>query len=290
MPTPPHNYTDNTRGPRLQKVMAQAGIASRRDCEAMIEAGRVTVNGDRVTRLPAWVDPFQDRVEVDGEPLVKPKKSTRKFATAGKLYVMVHKPRGVLSTNDDPEGRQRLIDLIDPAVVPRGVRLFPVGRLDADSTGLILMTNDGELTHRLTHPSFGVTKRYLVSVRGRLVDDDLAKLRRGLFLPSKKHADRDTAPKRASMQSVAILRHETDRTRGDRTTLAVTLTEGQNREIRRLLARVGFKVRKLKRTALGPVRLKGLTPGNWRMLTHQEVGALRRAARLTGKPRPPTTT
>ncbi|MEM1108146.1 MAG: pseudouridine synthase [Planctomycetota bacterium] len=283
MPSKPpadHGYTDNARGIRLQKAMANAGIASRRDCEVMIEDGRVTVNGERITRLPAWVDPFQDRVEVDGEPLIKPKKSTKTFASAGKVYIMVHKPRGVLSTNDDPEGRRRLIDLIDPSAVPPGVRLFPVGRLDADSTGLILMTNDGELTHRLTHPSFGVTKRYLVSAKGRLVDDDLKKLRKGLVLADQKRAgskDAGNASKKASMESVSILRHETDRTRGDRTTLGVTLTEGQNREIRRLLARVGIKVKKLKRTAIGPVRLKGLAPNEWRMLNQQEVWALRRA-------------
>jgi len=350
---PQHSYTDNTRGIRLQKAMANAGIASRRECETMIVDGRVTVNGDRITKLPAWVDPFEDRVEVDGEPLIKPKKSSKRFASAGKVYIMVHKPRGVLCTNDDPEGRRKLIDLIDPSAVPRGVRLFPVGRLDADSTGLILMTNDGELTHRLTHPSFGITKRYLVSAKGRLVEEDLTRLRKGLILthrtapgsyspgsdnaanrgseggghdgyektpgpssdafpgkapgrsawsaatqnkaqsqtPSpapayKKPAGKTTASdgkpaiKRAAMQAVTILRHETDRTRGDRTTLAVTLTEGQNREIRRLLARVGIKVRKLKRTALGPVRLKGLAPSEWRMLSNQEIWALRRAVKL----------
>ncbi|MEM7625747.1 MAG: pseudouridine synthase [Planctomycetota bacterium] len=280
MPKPDHPYTDNARGLRLQKAMASAGIASRRECEQLIEDGRVTVNGDRVTKLPAWIDPFEDRVEVDGEPLIKPKKSAKKFASAGKMYVMVHKPRGVLSTNDDPEGRRRLLDLIDPSAIPRGVRLYSVGRLDADSTGLILMTNDGDLTHRLTHPSFGVTKRYLVSVKGRLVDDDLKKLRKGLILSDQK------AGKRAAMESISILRHETDRARGDRTTLSVTLTEGQNREIRRLLARVGIKVRRLKRTAVGPLRLKGLAPGEWRLLTNPEVWALRRAVGVKPKKQP----
>ena len=291
---PQHDYADDSRGLRLQKAMANAGIASRRECEALIEAGRVTVNGERITRLPAWVDPFEDRVEVDGEPLIKPRKSTKKFVTAGKLYLMVHKPRNVLSTNDDPEGRRVLLDLIPPTVVPAGTRLFPVGRLDADSTGLILMTNDGELTHRLTHPSFGITKRYLVSAKGRLVEDDLAKLRKGLVLADRapgsaaKKSGKDAGPsarptgggKKAAMESVSILRHETDRQRGDRTTLAVTLTEGQNREIRRLLARVGIKVKKLKRTAVGPLRLKGLAPGEWRSLQPAEVHALRRAVKM----------
>lgn len=306
-PKPTHSYTDNARGIRLQKAMANAGIASRRECETIIEDGRVTINGERIRQLPAWADPFEDRIEVDGEPLIKPKTSTKKFASSGKVYIMVHKPRGVLSTNDDPEGRRRLIDLIDPSAIPRGVRLFPVGRLDADSTGLILMTNDGELTHRLTHPSFGVTKRYLVSAKGRLVEDDLKKLRKGLVLadrtpgrptkpgtpkPIQKPSGEKTSVrsnsggggggKKASMESVQILRHETDRTRGDRTTLSITLTEGQNREIRRLLARVGIKVKKLKRTSLGPVRLKGLAPSQWRMLNTQEVWALRRAVKIKG--------
>ena len=166
-----HNYNDNTRGPRLQKVMANAGIAARRECEAIIEAGRVTVNGERITALPAWVDPYDDRVEVDGEPLVKPRKpgpSGKQWSTAGKVYVMVHKPKGFITTDDDPYGRNRVIDLIDAGTFPKHVRLHAVGRLDGDSTGLILLTNDGELTHRLTHPSFGVTKRYLVMVKGRV--------------------------------------------------------------------------------------------------------------------------
>jgi pseudouridine synthase len=282
---PNPSYTDNSRGLRLQKALANAGVASRRECEALIEAGRVTVNGTRITKLPAWVDPFEDRLALDGEPVAKPKASTAKFATAGKAYLMVHKPRGVISTNDDPQGRKRLIDLIPANAVPGNTRLYPVGRLDADSTGLILLTNDGELTHRVTHPSYGLTKRYLVSVKGRLVESDLARLRKGLHLteqrPDKKPAERGT--KKAAMESVRILRHETDRQRGDRTTVSVTLTEGQNREIRRLLARVGLKVRKLKRTAVGPIRLKGLAPGDWRPLSREEVGALRRAVKLHRK-------
>ena len=279
-------YADAERGIRLQKAMANAGVASRRECEALIEAGRVSINGTRVTRLPAWVDPFEDRIELDGEPIARPKKSTQKFVTAGKLYVMVHKPRGVLCTNDDPQDRKRVLDLVPPSVIPAGVRLYPVGRLDADSTGLILLTNDGELTHRLTHPSFGITKRYLVSVKGRLGEDDLVRLRKGLILADQRperRGDAERGGRKASMENVRIVRHETDRQRGDRTTLGITLAEGQNREIRRLLARLGIKVRKLKRTAVGPVRLTGLAPSEWRMLQNHEVGQLRRAAQLHKK-------
>lgn len=278
-PKSDHPYTDNARGIRLQKAMANAGVASRRECEAIIETGRVSVNGDRVATLPAWVDPFEDQIEMDGEPIAAAKQSSKKFATAGKHYVMVHKPRGVISTNDDPEGRPRVIDLVH---MP-GARLFPVGRLDADSTGLILLTNDGELTHRLTHPSFGITKRYLVSVKGHVEEKDLAKLREGLTLAFHAADAAKPTVKKAAMESVRIVKQETDRQRGDRTTLSITLTEGQNREIRRLLARLGYKVRKLKRTAIGPIRLKGLAPSQWRPLAREEVGALRRAAGLRGQ-------
>jgi pseudouridine synthase len=166
-----------------------------------------------------------------------------------------------------------VIDLVD---LPGRTRLFPVGRLDADSTGLMLLTNDGDLANRLTHPRYGVSKQYEVKVRGRLTEHDVRKLRDGLVLADRKAQQ---GGKRAAMQRVSILRHETDRTRGDRTTLLVTLTEGQNREIRRLLARLGFKVRKLKRTAIGPVRLKGLALGQWRLLTAGELRALKRAAK-----------
>ncbi len=279
-----HDYTDKSRGVRLQKALAEAGVASRRECEAMIEAGRVKVNGDVVDTLPAWVDPANDRLEVDGEPVTKPRSATSGRKTAGKHYVMLHKPRRVVSTVTDEPGKDRttVVDLVE---LPGRPRLYPVGRLDADSTGLILLTDDGDLTQRLTHPRFGVTKRYLVSVKGKLNEDDVAKLRKGLVLADQKRVrkhgpEQNAHGKRASFENVRIIRHETDRARGDRTTLGVELTEGQNREIRRLLARLGFKVRKLKRTAVGPVQLKGLSPGHWRLLTTREVQQLRKATRL----------
>ena len=271
----PAEFTDASRGIRLHKALADAGVASRRACEQLVEAGRVTVNGQRITALPAWVDPDNDRIEVDGEPVARPRKTTRGDVTH--VYVMVNKPKRVVSTNSDPEGRTRVIDLVD---LPGRTRLFPVGRLDADSTGLILLTNDGELTNRLTHPRYGVTKHYEVSVRGKLTKDDVQRLQDGLILADRKAElmGKKKTVKRAAMEQVRILGYETDRTRGDRTTLSVTLREGQNREIRRLLARLGIKVRKLKRTAIGPVRLKGLAVGQWRMLNAAELRALRRAA------------
>ncbi len=279
-----HDYQDKSRGARLQKVLAEAGVASRRDCEALIEAGRVRVNGQVVKTLPAWVDAAQDRLEVDGEPVAKSRAARSGKKTAGKHYVLLHKPRKVVSTVEDEPGKDRttVADLVD---MPGAARLYPVGRLDADSTGLILMTDDGELTHRLTHPRFGITKRYLVSVKGKLDPRDLERLTKGLVLADRKALDKHgpaaNAGKRASFERVRIIAHETDRTRGDRTTLSVTLSEGQNREIRRLLARLGFKVRKLKRTALGPLQLKGLAPGQWRPLTPAEVKSLRKATRVS---------
>ena len=300
-----HDYTDNTRGIRLQKAMAESGLASRRACEELIEAGRVTVNGTQVKELPAWVDPAQDTIKVDGESLPRTPRSRRgKENTAiGKTYVMVNKPRGVISTNDDPEGRKRVIDLVEDSTLSRK-RLFPVGRLDADSTGMILLTDDGELTHRLTHPSFEATKEYRVTVKGRVSIKDLEKLRKGIYLASpseiskSKSAEGASAPgsktdpsqgptprnksdaKKATVEGVRILRVETDRTGGDRTMLAITLHEGQNREIRRVLARLDLKVTKLKRIAIGPLQMKTLRSGSWRELTGPEVRKLRKSVGL----------
>lgn len=272
-PNIPAEFTDASRGVRLQKAMAEAGVASRRDCEAMVTEGRVTVNGQMVAALPAWVDPACDRIEVDGRPI---QKKTGKSLAGGAhkpVYLLVNKPRNVISTSDDPQGRPTVLDLID---VPMKQRLFAVGRLDADSTGLLLLTNDGELAQRLTHPRYEVTKRYRVVVRGRIEDGDLAKLRKGLLLAH----DRGGKVKRAAMESVRIIKHQTDRTQGDKTVLEITLAEGQNREIRRLLARVGLKVRRLERTALGPLKLKGIARGQWRPLDTKELGMLRKAAGL----------
>jgi len=270
----PAELTDKRRGERLSKAIAGAGVASRRDVEALIAAGRVFVNGQPVTRMPAWVDLEVDRVEVDGEAIGP--RHTR--AKGGRLtYVMLHKPKRVITTTRDPEGRANVLDLIDlPAT--RAGRLFPVGRLDADSTGLILLTNDGDLAHHLTHPRYEVPKRYQLSVRGIVEDADIEKLRRGLIL-----ATRGKPSRKVSMAQVKLIRRIRDAKHGDRTSLMVTLREGQNREIRRLVARLGYKVRRLERVALGPLRLKGLATGQWRMLTGQEVRELYGASGLKGE-------
>ncbi len=277
--TVPVELTDASRGKRLQKVLAEAGVASRRDCEEMITAGRVTVNGQPVTALPAWVDERSDRVTVDGRPIRRP--SRHPDPDRDYVYVLLNKPRNVVTTTSDPHSRRCVTDLVD---LGRPVRLFPVGRLDADSTGLILLTNDGLLTQRLTHPRYGVPKRYVVSVRGRLNEEDFALLRKGLHLtdprtesPPVHGGDRQRPPrmKRASVDRIRSLGFQRDRNAVERTKLEITLHEGQNRQIRRLLARLGYKVRRLQRVGIGSLTIKGLSVGSWRLLDRYEVRRLR---------------
>lgn len=234
-------------GERLQKVLAAAGIGSRRECEALIEQGRVTVDGTVVRRLGTRVDPGQHRIVVDGEPV----------RTEDRAYYLLNKPRGFLTTNFDPGGRPLWLDLIN--ALPH--RLFSVGRLDRESDGLLLLTNDGELTHRLTHPSFGVPKTYVVQVAGRPDPEDLVKLRRGIHL----------AEGRVSVDSVRRAG-----TRGRSTLLEIVLSEGRNREIRRMLARLGHKVLRLTRHAIGPITDRGLKPGEYRKLRPDEIEVLRK--------------
>lgn len=265
---------------RLQKAMAEAGVAARRDCEQLILDGRVRVNGAAVTTLPCFIDPATDRVELDGVALDLPTVSAAARSATAKppIYVLLNKPKGVITTTSDPEGRRNVMDLLPPAL-RHEERLFPVGRLDADSTGLLLITNDGDLAFQLAHPKFGLTKEYRVTCRGLATQEQLETLRRGLYLLTPG-SDGSTTPKRASLESVRILKRLVDRARGDRTLLSVTLREGQNREIRRLLARVGLKVKELQRVAIGPLRLTGLglKPGESKLLGKRDVDKLRAAA------------
>lgn len=267
---------------RLQKVLADAGIASRRDCELAVQAGRVRVNGRTVRELPCWVRPDNDLVEWDGEIVDV---SRRARLDQSYLYFAVNKPKGVISTARDPQGRPQVVGLV-AASLPRGQRVYPVGRLDADSTGLMLLTNDGELAHRLAHPRYGIEKAYRVTVEGPLDAEVIATLKRGMYLadPSaiahSKGGRRSGGAKRAAMESLRVLHTTKDRRSGGLSLLSVTLKEGQNREIRRLLARVGLKVRKLERVSIGPLQLKGLKPGAHRPLAPSEVAALKRAVLL----------
>ncbi|NLF32616.1 MAG: rRNA pseudouridine synthase [Planctomycetes bacterium] len=239
---------------RIQKYLAGAGIDSRRACEELVAEGRVRVNGRVVDKLPIFVRPDADRVEVDGVTVRPPK------AAAGPVYILVNKPKGVVSTNKDPSGRPRVIDLAGD--VP--TRVFPVGRLDADSTGIILLTNDGDLANRISHPRYGLVKTYVVEVDGEVSGEAIERIKKGLYLDGK----------RTSGAAVKVLRRQ-----AARTLLEVRLKEGRNREIRRMLARLNYKVRALRRTAIGPITDRGIKTGNSRPLTGKEVAALKRATR-----------
>jgi 23S rRNA pseudouridine2605 synthase len=230
-------------GIRLQKVLAQAGLGSRRVCEDLIDARRVRVNGD-VAVLGRRVDPEVDVVEVDGAQI---------GVKAGLVHYLLNKPAGFITTASDPQGRPTVVDL-----VPSDPRVFPVGRLDADSEGLLLLTNDGDLTHRLTHPSFGVEKEYLAEVEGTPTRGTLRRLREGVELE-----DGVTAPAKASLQPPHLL--------------TLVIHEGRNRQVRRMCEAVGHPVRRLVRTRIGPITDRTLPPGKWRELTQAEVRAIETA-------------
>lgn len=236
-------------GERLQKVLARAGFGSRRTAEDLIAAGRVRVNGV-VAHLGTRADPERDLVEVDGAPV-----GTR----AGLVHYLLNKPRGVVATARDPEGRPTVVDL-----VPSKPRVFPVGRLDADTEGLLLLTNDGELAYRLTHPSFGVEKEYLAEVEGRPSRGALRRLREGVDLD-----DGRTAPAKASLVADSALR--------------LVIHEGRKRQVRRMCAAVGHPVRRLVRVRIGPLTDRSLGPGEWRRLTQAEVRSLERATARPGR-------
>lgn len=244
-PAPP----SKPAGPeRIQKVLAAAGYGSRRSCEELVLDGRVTVNGKRLTELPILVVPQADDIRVDGQPIRKQRH----------VYFMLNKPRGVLTTSNDPGGRRLAIDLL-PGVKER---VFSVGRLDAEDTGLLLMTNDGDLAERLTHPRYGVEKTYDAEVAGRLTPEDIEKLHRGMWMDGGR-----TQPARIRIMH-----------RGPRLThLHITLREGRNREVRRVLARLGHNVRRLKRIRLGPLLLRGVGVGKYRPLSPIEIETLQRA-------------
>jgi len=231
-------------GEKLQKVLARSGLASRRVCEEMIDEGRVTVNG-RVAMLGARVDAETDVVEVDGAPV---------GVAPGLVYYLLNKPVGVVSTAHDPQHRPTVVQM-----VPQDHRVFPVGRLDTDTEGLLILTNDGPLTQRLTHPSFGVEKEYLAEVEGEPTAGVLRALRDGVELD-----DGLTAPARVALVNA--------------TTIRLTIHEGRNRQVRRMLEAVGHPVRRLVRTRVGPLSDRHLRPGTWRELHPSEVRDLAMAA------------
>lgn len=234
-------HDDAPGAERLQKVMAQRGYGSRRACEILIEAGRVKVNGE-VAVLGRRIDPENDLVEVDGRPApVRP----------GLVYYLLNKPTGVITTSRDTHGRTTVLEL-----VPAEPRVFPVGRLDVDTEGLLLITNDGELTNRLTHPSFGVEKEYLATVEGGLVGAGAMRaLRDGVELD-----DGITAPAKVSQPEPGMLR--------------LTIHEGRNRQVRRMCEAVGHPVSRLVRVRIGPLTDRRLKPGEWRTLETEELHQL----------------
>ncbi|MFZ9916597.1 MAG: pseudouridine synthase, partial [Phycisphaerales bacterium] len=248
-----HDFADKSRGERLQKVLADAGVASRRECEELILGGAVTVNDHLVDSLPAWVDPDNDRVEVHGRPLRKPEKH---------VYIVLFKPRGTVCTNSDPEGRPRAIDLVQH---PSRPRLYCVGRLDLDASGLLVLTNDGEFANRLTHPRFGVTKGYDLVIDGSLGNEDIARIEREIFKAGRGSEMRS---------SLRLLKRDRDKT-----TVHLELAEHRNLQIKPLMMEVGHPVNKMRRTSFGPLKLKGLAVGEWRELTSREVEQLRSASR-----------
>ena len=236
---------------RLQKVLAHAGVASRRASEALIEQGRVTVNGQTVTVLGFKVDPQRDVIAVDGQRLPKP--------SAKLVYIMLNKPRDVLTTVSDDRGRQTVVNLVDVEE-----RVYPVGRLDLKSEGLILLTNDGELAEKLTHPRSHLEKEYLVLVAGRPSTPTLARWRRGEIEVEGKPVGR------AVVERLKI--------EGDNTWLKIILTEGRKRQIREVAKALGHPVRKLERVRIGPIKLGHLKPGRWRHLNSVEVQRLKAAS------------
>jgi 23S rRNA pseudouridine2605 synthase len=243
--TSPRSQPDEAGGVRLQKVLAAAGVASRRACEIMISEGRVEVNGRLVLEQGTRVDPDRDVIRVDGSRIPPPRRHQ---------YLVLNKPRGVVSTMADPVGRRTLAEFL----IGRE-RLFHVGRLDTDSEGLLILTNDGEFAHRLAHPSYEVPKTYLVEVAGVVNQATLRRLRGGISL--------DDGPVRPT--GVTLVSTGTDRS-----LIKITLHEGRNHIVRRTMEAVGHPVRRLSRTGIGPVRLGNLKVGEVRDLTRDELGGL----------------
>jgi 23S rRNA pseudouridine2605 synthase len=246
---------------RLQKILARAGHGSRRSAEALITAGRITVNGALVAELGATADASVDRIEVDGRAIE---------IAAAPVYLAMHKPAGYLTTARDPRGRRTVIDLY-PADLPPHV--FPVGRLDRDSEGLLLLTNDGEFAHRLAHPRFELDKEYYALVRGSPSSGALGQLRAGIEIEGRR-----TSPAEAEVVRTAPFGHED---RPGHAWLRIVIHEGRKRQIRLMCAAVGHPVSKLVRTRVGDVLLGRLPPGKSRRLSGREVASLKSQLGLT---------
>ncbi len=227
---------------RLQKVMAHAGIASRRKSEEIIAQGRVKVNGKVITTMGEKVDPQKDTIEVDGKVISKEKR----------IYLLLNKPTGYVSTVDDPRGRKTVLDLVGNI----SQRIYPAGRLDYDTSGLLILTNDGDLTYILTHPSFKVDKTYLVEVKGKVKPGDLNRLNKGIKLE-----DGMTVPSQTKLIS----------SNSGTTNFVMTIHEGRNRQVRRMCKKIGYQVKNLKRIGIGFLKIDELSEGEYRHLTDEEI-------------------
>jgi len=250
---------------RIQKVLSAAGIDSRRHVEEMVLQGRVAVNGKVVMRLPILIDPAHDRVTIDGEKI-----RLRRGDDEPLIYVLLHKPKNVYVTNVAQGEQKRAIDLL-PVDFPR---LYPVGRLDHDARGVLLFTNDGDLTHRLTHARFGVPKTYRAAVEGTVTPQTIELLKKGVWLADPKTG--------RGFKSIAS--HVRVIERGERQTIIeITVKESRNPELRRMMAKLGHRVRDLQRIKFGPLSTEGLAPGKWRLLTPGEITRLRAATEHIGE-------
>lgn len=236
---------------RLQKIMANAGVASRRKCEQLILDGKVEVNGEVVTALGVKADPATDIITVNGKPIT---------ANANKVYAAFHKPKGVITSMSDPEGRKTVLDFVKGI----GGRVYPVGRLDYDTEGLLLLTNDGDLANMLMHPRHHVAKTYHATVKGIPHGDLLEKLREGVQLED------------GMTQPAEVEYHDVDMERKS-ATISITIYEGRNRQVRRMFEAIGHPVVKLKRVQFGNIFLQGIPRGKFRHLTKSEVNELKMA-------------
>ncbi len=231
---------------RLQKILAAAGIASRRHCEDLILEGAVRVNRKVVDTIPAFADPQNDLITVN----------SKKIRAAAKVYFLLNKPKGVICTNADPQGRKKAIDLI-----PSKQRIFCVGRLDIDTSGLIILTNDSELANKLTHPKYQISKTYLATVKGQIDPEAVAKLKKGVWFAEAK----------TSAASIKVLKRSYNES-----SLQIKIHQGLNRQVRRMLAKVGLNVKSLKRTKIGRLTTRGIGVGRFRSLTKTEIQYLKR--------------
>ena len=252
---------------RLQKILSQAGVASRRAAEKLIADGRVMVNGVIVREMGSKADPAADDIRVDGRRVKGPERHR---------YILLNKPAGYVSTRSDPQHRPTVIDLL------RGVReyVYPVGRLDYDTEGLLLLTNDGDLAARLSHPRHGVERAYEARVAGTPDERDLERLRAGIPLDGRRTLPAEVELRAAGRSGPARAGHYEGAGRHDRdSVLRLTIREGRKRQVRRMCEAVGHPVRALRRVRIGPISDRRLKPGEWRALTEQEVAALRRSSR-----------